>query len=121
VAPGTFIAAVGADNSSKQELAPQLMAKGKIVCDVLEQCMIMGDLHHALDAGVITQSEVFAELGEIVAGKKPGRQSYEEITIFDSTGMALQDVAAAALAYEKAQHMGVGTTLRLLHETNRVN
>ena len=113
VAPGTFIAAVGADNSSKQELTPQLMAKGKIVCDVLEQCMVMGDLHHALDAGVVTQSHVFAELGEIVAGKKPGRQSPEELTIFDSTGMALQDVAAAALAFEKAQHLGVGTVLRI--------
>ena len=111
IAPGTFIAAVGADNSSKQELSPQLMAKGKIVCDVLEQCMVMGDLHHDLDAGVVTQSHVFAELGEIVAGKKPGRQSPEEITIFDSTGMALQDVAAAALAFEKAQHLGVGTAL----------
>jgi ornithine cyclodeaminase/alanine dehydrogenase len=113
VAPGTFIAAVGADNSSKQELTPQLMARGKIVCDVLEQCMVMGDLHHALDAGVVVQSYVFAELGEIVAGKKPGRQSSEEITIFDSTGMALQDVAAATLAFEKAQHLGVGTALRI--------
>jgi len=113
VSPGTFIAAVGADNSSKQELTPQLMAKGKIVCDVLEQCMVMGDLHHALDAGAVVQSYVFAELGEIVAGKKPGRQSPEEITIFDSTGMALQDVAAAALVFEKAQHLGVGTALRI--------
>jgi len=111
VAPGTFIAAVGADNSSKQELTPQLMAKGKIVCDVLEQCMVMGDLHHALDAGVVTQSHVFAELGEIVAGKKPGRQSPEELTIFDSTGMALQDVAAVVLAFEKAEQRGSGARL----------
>ena len=75
--------------------------------------MVMGDLHHALDAGAVVQSYVFAELGEIVAGKKPGRQSPEEITIFDSTGMALQDVAAAALVFEKAQHLGVGTALRI--------
>ena len=113
VQPGTFIAAVGADNSSKQELTPQLMAKAKVVCDVLEQCMVMGDLHHALDAGVMNQSQVFAELGEVVAGRKPGRQSQEEIIIFDSTGMALQDVAAAALAFEKARELGVGTALRI--------
>jgi alanine dehydrogenase len=113
VKPGTFVAAVGADNSSKQELTPALMAKAKIVCDVIEQCMVMGDLNHALDAGMVTQSDVFAELGEVVAGKKPGRQSPDEITIFDSTGMALQDVAAAAAAYEKAQQVGAGTALSI--------
>jgi alanine dehydrogenase len=89
VLPGTFIAAVGADNRQKQELNPSLMARSKIVCDILEQCAVMGDLHHALEAGVVTRANVYAELGEIVAGKKPGRESEEEITIFDSTGMAL--------------------------------
>jgi len=105
---GTFIAAVGADNPHKQELHPALMAKSKIVCDILEQCATIGDLHHALDAGVVSRSDVHAELGEVVAGKKPGRRSKEEIIIFDSTGMALQDVAAAALVYEKAQRLGSG-------------
>jgi ornithine cyclodeaminase/alanine dehydrogenase-like protein (mu-crystallin family) len=111
VAPGTFIAAVGADNPQKQELHPSLMAQSKIVCDILEQCAVMGDLHHALEAGVVTRANVFAELGEIVAGKKAGRESQEEITIFDSTGMALQDVAAAAFLYEKAQRDGSGIRL----------
>ena len=111
VSPGTFIAAVGADNPQKQELHPSLMARSKIVCDVLEQCAAMGDLHHALDAGVVTRADVHAELGEIVAGKKAGRESEEEITIFDSTGMALQDVAAAAVLYEKAQKQGSGVRL----------
>ena len=59
----------------------------------------------------VTRADVHAELGEIVAGKKPGRESQEEITIFDSTGMALQDVAAAALVYEKAQRDGSGVRL----------
>jgi alanine dehydrogenase len=113
VAPGTFIAAVGADNPQKQELQPRLMARGKIVCDILEQCAVMGDLHHALEAGVVTRADVHAELGEIVAGKKPGRESQEEITIFDSTGMALQDVAAAAFLYEKAAREGCGLRLSL--------
>lgn len=111
VRPGTFVAAVGADNFEKQELHPSLMATNKIVCDILEQCALMGDLHHALDSGVLTRADVHAELGEVVAGKRPGRESKEEITIFDSTGMALQDVAAAAFLYEKAQRAGAGVRL----------
>lgn len=111
VRPGTFIAAVGADNPQKQELHPALMAKSKIVADILEQCAAMGDLHHALDAGVVAEADVHAELGEIVAGKKAGRESEVEIIIFDSTGMALQDVAAAALVYEKAERQGSGVRL----------
>jgi len=111
VSPGAFIAAVGADNPLKQELHPSLMAGSKIVCDILEQCAAMGDLHHALDAGVVTRANVHAELGEVVAGKKQGRKSEEEIIIFDSTGMALQDVAAAAVLYEKADKQGRGVRL----------
>ncbi|HEY1401282.1 MAG TPA: ornithine cyclodeaminase family protein [Terriglobales bacterium] len=111
VSPGTFVAAVGADNPEKQELDPALMAKSKIVADIVEQCAVMGDLHHAIAAGVVTRADVHAELGEIVAGKKPGRESNEEITIFDSTGMALQDVATAAFLYEKAQREGSGVRL----------
>ena len=111
VSPGTFIAAVGADNPQKQELHPSLMAGSKIVCDLLEQCAVMGDLHHALDAGAVTLANVHAELGEVVAGKKRGRESPEEIIIFDSTGMALQDVAAAAVLYEKAERQGCGVRL----------
>jgi alanine dehydrogenase len=111
VAPGTFIAAVGADNPEKQELHPNLMVKSKIVADLVQQCAVMGDLHHALEAGVLTQADVYAELGEVVAGKKPGRESDEEIIIFDSTGVALQDVAAAAFVYEKAERQGSGVRL----------
>jgi alanine dehydrogenase len=111
VMAGTFVAAVGADNPQKQELHPALMAKSKIVCDILEQCAVMGDLHHALEAKVVTRSDVHAELGEVVAGKKPGRESDEEIIVFDSTGMALQDVAAAAILYEKAERQGSGVRL----------
>ena len=102
VQPGTFIASVGADNPEKQELHPALMAKHKVVADLVEQCATIGDLHHAIAAGLMKKSDVYAELGEIAAGRKPGRTSEEEIIIFDSTGMALQDVAAAALVYEKA-------------------
>jgi ornithine cyclodeaminase/alanine dehydrogenase-like protein (mu-crystallin family) len=78
------------------------MASAEVFTDVLEQCATIGDLHHALEAGVMTRANVRAELGEVVAGTRPGRRSAEAITIFDSTGMALQDVAAAAMVYERA-------------------
>ena len=113
VSPGTFVAAVGADSDDKQELAPALMAAGTVVVDVLDQCAAIGDLHHALDAGAMTREDVYAELGELVAGRKPGRRSADEITIFDSTGTALEDVAAAVLVYEKAVGAGRGIAIAL--------
>jgi len=113
IQPGIFIAAVGADNPHKQEIHTAVMARTKIVCDVIEQCASMGDLHHALNAGVVKREDVHAELGEVVAGRKPGRESVEEVIVFDSTGMALQDVAAVALVYERAIREEVGTALRL--------
>lgn len=96
VRPGAFIAAVGADSPDKRELAPDLMAAAAIVTDVTAQCAAMGELHH------VPGSAVRAELGELVAGRGTGRTSDDEIVIFDSTGTALQDVAAAAAIYEKA-------------------
>jgi ornithine cyclodeaminase/alanine dehydrogenase-like protein (mu-crystallin family) len=113
VKSGTFIAAVGADSSEKQELAPELMASATIVTDVHEQAATIGDLHHAIAAGVMRREDVHAELGEIVAGRKPGRRSDDEVVIFDSTGMALQDVAAAALAFERAEGAGCGAVVPL--------
>jgi len=113
VRAGAFVAAVGADNPLKQELDPGLLASNKVVVDVLEQCAAIGDLHHAIAAGVIAKSDVYAELGAVVAGRTPGRTSGEEIIIFDSTGTALQDVAAARVVYEKALKAGVGYRLDL--------
>jgi alanine dehydrogenase len=109
VPEGMFVAAVGADNEQKQELEPALLAKAKVVTDITDQCVVMGDLHHAIVAGVCTRDDVHAELGEVVAGKKPGRTSSNEITIFDSTGMALQDVAAAIAVYEAVRLQGGST------------
>jgi alanine dehydrogenase len=111
VPAGMFLAGVGADNPEKQELDPALFACSKVVVDSLEQCATIGDLHHALVAGSATRDGVYAELSEIVAGRKPGRTSRDEITLFDSTGTALQDVAAAAVAYERALAMNHGARL----------
>jgi alanine dehydrogenase len=102
VRPGTFVAGVGADNEDKQELDPALLASGKLVTDLTEQCAAIGDLHHAVVAGAMSASDVHAQLGEIVAGLKRGRESEEEIIVFDSSGTALQDVAAAAAVYRRA-------------------
>ena len=102
VEPGTFVAGVGVDSERKRELSPPLLARSKVVVDVLAQCMLMGDLHHAIDAGVMTTNDVHAELGQVVAGRRPARASDDEVIVFDSTGMALQDVAAAAVVYERA-------------------
>jgi alanine dehydrogenase len=113
VPPGIFVAAVGADNPEKQEIDPELLAVSTVVTDLLEQCATIGDLHHALAAGVMTRADVHAELGEVVAGSKRGRVADEEIVIFDSTGTALQDVAAAALVYERAVAERRGRTIVL--------
>jgi len=113
VAPGAFVAAVGADHPEKQEVEPALLAASTVVADVLDQCLAMGDLHHAIDAGVMRREHVYAELAEIVARTKRGRVSPDEITVFDSTGTALQDVAAAALVYERALAQERGIVVEL--------
>jgi alanine dehydrogenase len=113
VAPGTFIAAVGADAHGKQELEPSLMASSTVIVDVLAQCVETGEMQHAVAAGLMTRNHVHAELGDIVAGRRPGRTRTDEITIFDSSGTALQDVAAAVAAYEKARRTGRGREVTL--------
>jgi ornithine cyclodeaminase/alanine dehydrogenase-like protein (mu-crystallin family) len=113
VAPGAFLAAVGADNEHKQEVAPALLASAAVVVDVLEQAATIGELHHALDAGAMTRGDVRAELADVVAGRRPGRVTDDEIVIFDSTGTALHDVAAAAAVYERARAMGRGVAIAL--------
>ncbi|HTL79678.1 MAG TPA: ornithine cyclodeaminase family protein [Candidatus Babeliales bacterium] len=102
VAPGTFIAAVGADDSHKQEIDPALLSSVKVIADSLEQVCSIGDTHHAIAASLMRKEDVYCELSEIVAGQKPGRTSDAEIIVFDSTGIAIEDAAVATLIYEKA-------------------
>jgi len=108
VRPGTFVAAVGADSPSKSEIKPELMAKASVTVDLLQQACSMGDLHHAISAGAMRADDVHAELGRLVSGEKRGRRNADEITIFDSTGVGIQDAAAASRAYELARARGVG-------------
>lgn len=107
--PGIFIAAVGADNPSKQELHPEVMAKCRVVVDSLSACAAGGDLHHAIAAGVMSENDVYGELSAIVSGRLPGRTTAGEMFVFDSTGTALQDVAAALVVYDRALATGHGT------------
>ena len=111
VGPGATVAAVGADSPEKQEMDPELLASAKLVVDSLDQCAEIGDLHHAIVAGRLKKEDVYAELAAVVAGLKPGRESDEEIIVFDSTGTALQDVACAALVYERAMESGLGVSV----------
>jgi ornithine cyclodeaminase/alanine dehydrogenase-like protein (mu-crystallin family) len=111
VSPGTFIAAVGADSENKQEVDPALLASGKLVTDSTEQCAMIGELHHAVEAGAMKIDEVHAELGEIITGQKEGWKSSNDIFIFDSTGTGLQDVASATIVYEKAKQKQIGMKL----------
>jgi alanine dehydrogenase len=113
VAPGTFIAAVGADSQGKQELAVDLVAGATLVVDVLDQCAEIGELQHALGAGIMTRAQVHAELAEVVNGTRPGRTRADEVTIFDSTGTALEDVAAAMAVYRRARASGRGIDVKL--------
>lgn len=114
VRSGTFIAAIGADNPEKSEIEPALVARARVVTDLTEQCSHMGDLHHAIDAGAMQAADVYAELGELVAGRKPGRTEAHQITLFDGSGVGIQDVAASARAYELAKMRGVGSKLSLV-------
>jgi alanine dehydrogenase len=109
--PGCFVAAVGTDNEEKNEIDAELIASSKLVTDISEQCATIGDLHHALTKGKVAMSHIHAELGEVIIGKKKGRSNNEEIIIFDSTGMALQDVAAAAIVYQRALERNLGLKL----------
>jgi ornithine cyclodeaminase/alanine dehydrogenase-like protein (mu-crystallin family) len=113
VAPGAFIAAVGADAPQKSELEPALLAAATVVVDVRAQALVMGDTRHAVAAGAIGRDAIHAELGDVLAGLRPGRTRDGEIVVFDSTGVAVQDVAASALAFELALERGVGRTLML--------
>jgi ornithine cyclodeaminase/alanine dehydrogenase-like protein (mu-crystallin family) len=105
---GCFIAAVGADNPEKHEIAPRLMNRARILVDDMEACASGGDLNHALRSGVVSRNHVYADLAELASGRKQGRLAADELVIFDSSGSGVQDVAAAWAAYQEAVRTGVG-------------
>lgn len=106
IGPGTFVAGVGADNPSKHELGPDLLKASRMVVDSVPQAATMGDLHHAIAAGVMKASDVQGDLAALVAGQMPGRAGGDERWIFDSTGLSIQDLAAAEMIYQRAKAAG---------------
>jgi len=109
VKAGTHIVAIGTDQPGKQELDPEIFRNAKIVNDSIEQCIEKGETWHPLNKNIITKEDIHAEIGEILLGKKPGRENDEEITIFDSTGMAIQDNTTSNRIYENALKNKIGT------------
>jgi ornithine cyclodeaminase/alanine dehydrogenase-like protein (mu-crystallin family) len=118
---GCFVAAIGADNPQKSEIGPALMARARIFVDDLEQCTVSADLAHALRAGSLTRDGVHADLAELTAGQKAGRDNANELVIFDSCGSGLQDVAAAWAAYQNAHAKGVGARFNLAGQSKIVS
>jgi alanine dehydrogenase len=108
VSPGTHINAIGADAAGKQELDAAILTVAKIVVDDWAQASHSGEINVPLARGELTPQQVYGSLGEIVAGKKPGRQTPEEITVFDSTGLIIQDLALGFAVYRRALERGLG-------------
>ena len=113
VSDGALVVALGADGPGKQELDPQVLARARVVVDILEQAEESGELQHALAAGLMRREDVYAELGELLAGRKAGRSADDERFVFDGTGTALQDVAAAGLILQVAAERGLGVEVQL--------
>jgi len=107
IRPGTHINAIGADAKGKQELEADLLTNAKIIVDDIEQASHSGEINVPLSQGVIKVEDIYGTLGEVVANIKKGRENNEEITVFDSTGVAIEDIICAKLAYEKARERGV--------------
>lgn len=113
VRSGTHINAIGADAPGKQELDPAILLHAKVVVDDVEQAIHGGEVNVPLAKGLISRSDIYADLGEIVTKKKPGRTSRDEITVFDSTGLAIQDIATDWFVYQKAKKLGKGKWVEL--------
>ncbi|AIY90525.1 alanine dehydrogenase [Geoglobus acetivorans] len=109
---GTHVNAIGADAPGKQELDPKILLRAKVVVDDYEQAFHSGEVNVPLSKGIITEDHIFGTLGEIVAGLKKGREDDSQITVFDSTGLAIQDIATASLIYDKAVKAGKGVKFR---------
>ncbi len=107
--PGLHITAMGSDAEHKNEISPQALAKvDRYVADRLSQTRILGELHHALVAGVMADEASLVELGQVLAGQRPGRIDEAQVTLCDLTGTGAQDTAMANLAFERARLAGKG-------------
>ena len=114
VKPGTHIAALGADLEGEQELDPRILQRARIFVDDIRQCVPDGEINVALREGLIAEDDVAGEIGKVICGELEGRQSDDQVTVFDSTGIALQDSATVPLEYERAVAAGVGVEKKMI-------
>jgi len=110
----THVNAIGADAAGKHEIADAILQDAKIVIDDYEQCTHSGEINVPWAAGVLDDADIHAELGEVVVGERSGREGGDGVTVFDSTGLAIQDVAAAHVVYERATEEGLGELFELV-------
>jgi alanine dehydrogenase len=103
ILPGTHINAIGADGPDKQELEPSILKDAMVVVDDLKQAVAGGEVNVPVSRGLYKVEQIYATLGEIITGRKPGREDRKAITVFDSTGLAIEDIAVAKMIYEKAR------------------
>ena len=114
IGPGMHIAAVGADKKGDQELEGVILTRARIFVDDIRQCRTDGEINVPLSQGLITEADIAGEIGEVITGKKKGRVADQDITLFDSTGIALQDSATVPLEYERAVAAGVGIEKKMI-------
>jgi alanine dehydrogenase len=114
ISPGMHINCIGADAVGKEELDPEILKMAKIVVDDWEQASHSGEINVPLSQGVITKKNVWAQIGEVVAGLKTGRSKREEITVFVSTGLSVQDAVTAKMAYSKALQKKIGRFIKIV-------
>ncbi|MGL4280663.1 MAG: ornithine cyclodeaminase family protein, partial [Albidovulum sp.] len=110
IRPGTHLACMGTDTKGKQEVEPALFARARLFTDEVAQSVSIGEAQHAVAAGLITPESI-TPIGAVIAGLAPGRQSDEEITLFDGTGIGLQDLAVADVAVRRAVELGLAETV----------
>jgi alanine dehydrogenase len=114
ITPGAHVAAVGADKSGDQELDPRILQRARIFVDDIRQCRTDGEINVPLSQGLITEDDIAGEIGQVITGKLGGRTSEDDVTVFDSTGIALQDSATVPLEYERAVAAGVGVEKKMI-------
>jgi alanine dehydrogenase len=114
IAPGTHLAALGADLAGEQELDPRILQRARVFVDDIRQCREDGEINVPLREGAITEEHVAGEIGKVVCGELEGRQRDDQVTVFDSTGIALQDSATVPLEYERAVAAGVGIEKKMI-------
>lgn len=112
VAPGTHLACMGTDTKGKQEVEPALLAQARLFTDEVAQSISIGEAQHAIAAGLVRPEDI-TPLGALLAGQAEGRQSQSEITLFDGTGVALQDLAVAGVALARARARGLGISIEV--------